>query len=49
MNVKERIFSIVLEEKIKKNPEHAKKIGVEVFDRTKDERGNVNGKVQRKN
>ena len=33
MRVEERIMSILLAEKIKENPEHAKKVGIEIINK----------------
>lgn len=49
MNVKERIFSVVLEEKIKKNPEYAKKIGIEILETKPKERRDKNAKFKGRN
>ena len=49
MNVKERIFSVILEEKVKKNPEYAKKIGIEILDETAKERRDKNAKLKGRN
>lgn len=49
MNVKERIFSVVLEEKIKKNPGYAKKIGIEILEKEAKEKRNKNEKLKGRN
>ena len=49
MNIKERIYSIVLEDKIKQNPKYAQKIGVEILSKTNNERKIENGKIKRRN
>ena len=49
MNVKERILCIILQEKIRENPKHAKKIGLEVVNGNYKERIEKNEKNKWKN
>ena len=49
MNVKERILGIILEEKAKKYPKYAKEIGIEILDKTNNERNIKDEKIKRKN
>lgn len=44
MTVKERIFNILLQEKIKENPEYAKKIKIEAISRKTNKIENLQNK-----